>query len=47
VRNHVGSIYRKIDVHNRSAAIVWARDRGITSEAASPAKRRRPRIRGH
>lgn len=35
VRNHVASIYRKLDVHNRSAAIVWARDRGITGRSAA------------
>lgn len=29
VRNHVATIYSKIDVHRRSAAIVWARERGI------------------
>lgn len=33
VRNHVGMIYRKINVHSRSAAIVWARDRGISGDA--------------
>ncbi len=31
VRNHVATIYSKIDVHRRSAAIVWARERGITA----------------
>ncbi|MCD0502408.1 PAS domain S-box protein [Bordetella petrii] len=29
VRNHVASLYSKIDVHRRSAAIIWARERGI------------------
>lgn len=29
VRNHVATIYSKIDVHRRSAAVVWARERGI------------------
>lgn len=29
IRNHVATIYSKIDVHRRSAAIVWARERGI------------------
>jgi PAS domain S-box-containing protein len=29
VRNHVQRIYAKIDVHRRSEAIVWARERGI------------------
>jgi PAS domain S-box-containing protein len=33
VRNHVTTIYGKIDVHRRSAAIVWARDRGFTGDA--------------
>lgn len=32
VRNHVATIYGKIDVHRRGAAIVWARDRGFTSQ---------------
>lgn len=31
VRNHVATIYSKIDVHRRSAAVVWARERGITT----------------
>lgn len=31
VRNHVATIYSKIGVHRRSAAIIWARERGITS----------------
>ncbi len=30
VRNHTAMIYGKIGVHRRSAAIVWARDRGFT-----------------
>jgi PAS domain S-box-containing protein len=34
VRNHVAALYGKIGVHRRSAAIVWARARGITG--ASP-----------
>jgi PAS domain S-box-containing protein len=34
-RNHVAAIYRKIDVHRRSAAIVWARRRGFTGESSS------------
>lgn len=29
VRNQVAAIYRKIEVHSRSAAIVWARERGV------------------
>ncbi|MGE8689875.1 MAG: PAS domain S-box protein [Achromobacter sp.] len=35
VRNHVATIYSKIGVHRRSAAIVWARDRGITGREAA------------
>jgi PAS domain S-box-containing protein len=35
VRNHVATIYSKIGVHRRSAAIVWARDRGITGHESS------------
>jgi DNA-binding NarL/FixJ family response regulator len=30
VRNHVASLYRKIGVNRRSAAIIWARERAIT-----------------
>ena len=29
VRNHVAALYRKIGVHSRSNAIIWARERGI------------------
>ncbi len=29
VRNHVATIYNKIDVHRRGAAIIWGRERGI------------------
>jgi PAS domain S-box-containing protein len=31
VRNHVASVYGKLDVHSRSALIVWARERGVGS----------------
>jgi|GEM_PF-75874 len=34
VRNHVGAIYGKLDVHSRAAAIIWARERGVL--AAGP-----------
>lgn len=30
VRNHVASLYSKLGVHRRAAAVVWARERGIT-----------------
>ncbi len=46
VRNHIGMIYRKIDVHSRSAAIVWARDRGISGDASKAAKPKNRRTRG-
>lgn len=29
VRNHVATIYPKLDVHSRGEAIVWARERGF------------------
>ncbi|MDS1141559.1 helix-turn-helix transcriptional regulator [Pusillimonas sp. SM2304] len=29
VRNHIAKVYNKIEVHRRSAAIVWGRERGI------------------
>jgi DNA-binding CsgD family transcriptional regulator len=34
IRNHVSSLYRKINVKRRGAAIVWARERGITGKTA-------------
>jgi DNA-binding CsgD family transcriptional regulator len=40
VRNHIASLYRKIDVNRRSAAIIWARERGITPQDALPSRRR-------
>jgi DNA-binding NarL/FixJ family response regulator len=41
VRNHVASLYRKIRVNRRSAAIIWARERAITSEVALDGTRRK------
>jgi DNA-binding CsgD family transcriptional regulator len=41
VRNHVASLYRKIGVNRRSAAIIWARERAITSEVALGNSRRK------
>jgi PAS domain S-box-containing protein len=35
VRNHVSTIYNKIGVHRRGAAIVWARERGIIGRKTS------------
>jgi DNA-binding CsgD family transcriptional regulator len=47
VRNHIASLYRKIGVNRRSAAVIWARERAITShDAADPRgspKRQTPR----
>ncbi len=40
IRNHISSLYHKIGVNRRGAAIIWARERGITgSDAIKPAKR--------
>lgn len=41
VRNHVATIYSKIGAHRRSAAIVWARDRGITGRESTNANSQR------
>ena len=45
VRNHAAAIYQKIGVHQRSGAIVWARDRGLVGpespEPSPPARKRR------
>jgi DNA-binding NarL/FixJ family response regulator len=44
VRNHIASLYRKIGVNRRTAAIIWARERGITAQdALSLRHRTRPR----
>lgn len=42
VRNHIASLYSKLHVHRRSAAIVWARERGIVGYE-KPVRNRRPR----
>jgi PAS domain S-box-containing protein len=34
IRNQIAAIYRKVDVHRRSAVIVWARERGVTGTGA-------------
>ncbi|HVX79043.1 MAG TPA: LuxR C-terminal-related transcriptional regulator [Bradyrhizobium sp.] len=39
VRNHIASLFRKIGVNRRSAAIIWARERAITGRDAFPEKR--------
>jgi PAS domain S-box-containing protein len=35
IRNHVSSLYHKIGVNRRAAAIIWARERGITGRDAT------------
>ncbi|HEV2507139.1 MAG TPA: PAS domain S-box protein [Mesorhizobium sp.] len=34
IRNHVASLYRKIGVNRRAAAVIWARERGFTGAKA-------------
>ena len=34
VRNHVATLYSKLDVHSRGEAIVWARERGLFAGSA-------------
>lgn len=41
VRNHIASLFRKIGVNRRSAAIIWARERAITGRSALAAARHR------
>jgi len=41
IRNHVSSLFRKLGVNRRSAAIIWARERGLSGrEGKSPAQAR-------
>jgi DNA-binding NarL/FixJ family response regulator len=40
VRNHIASLYRKIGVNRRGAAIIWARERAITAQDALGTRRR-------
>lgn len=42
VRNHLATIYDKLDVHRRSEAIIWARERGVL-RYSPPKKRGKPR----
>ncbi|ACM28858.1 helix-turn-helix transcriptional regulator [Rhizobium rhizogenes] len=35
IRNHVASLYIKIGVNRRAAAVIWARERGFTGASAS------------
>jgi PAS domain S-box-containing protein len=39
IRNHLASLYRKIGVNRRAAAIIWARERGITGKNAIESSR--------
>jgi PAS domain S-box-containing protein len=41
IRNHVFSLYQKIGVNRRGAAIIWARERGITGREALTSLKRR------
>jgi DNA-binding CsgD family transcriptional regulator len=40
IRNHIASLYRKIGVNRRGAAIIWARERSITAEHVIGTRRR-------
>jgi len=37
VRNHVATVYAKLDVHSRGAALLWARDHGYLA-ASRPSR---------
>ena len=37
IRNHVASLYKKLNVNRRSAVVIWARERGIDGGAVTPA----------
>lgn len=48
VRNHIAALYRKIGVNRRTAAVIWARERGISCrEDLGWAKRERRSGDGH
>ena len=34
VRNHLASVYRKLRVHRRSAAVIWAYQQGFRDDPA-------------
>ncbi len=34
IRNHVASLYNKIGVNRRAAAVIWARERGVTGASS-------------
>src|SRR5690606_1223800 len=41
VRNHVATVYSKINVHSRSAAIIWGRERGVVGSGKPQGKSKR------
>jgi PAS domain S-box-containing protein len=43
VRNHITNIYEKIDVHRRSDAIIWGRERGLVRNYKDKPGRDRPK----
>jgi DNA-binding NarL/FixJ family response regulator len=43
IRNHISSLFRKIGVNRRAAAVVWARERGITGATTKLTTRPRRR----
>lgn len=46
VRNHVATIYAKLDVHSRAEAIVWAQTRGHFGKGAAARQSKSPARRG-
>lgn len=40
IRNHIASLYGKIGVNRRAAAVIWARERGFTGAPETKARRR-------
>ncbi len=46
VRNHVAALYSKIDVHSRSSAIIWARERALNVIHPAAELRQMPPPRG-
>ncbi|WP_428487500.1 PAS domain S-box protein [Rhodopila sp.] len=41
IRNHVSAIYKTLDVHRRSALVVWAREHGLGAPKKTQTKQRR------
>jgi len=39
IRNHISSLFRKIGVNRRAAAVIWARERGLSGHDISPRKK--------